>query len=207
MSISSNCATLTASFPAAVGTSTTARTVTVTLSKASTTGGLAIQSGGFLASSSFVVSNATSYTQTLSAADAGTFGINGALINIPYMPYGTSGTSAITQSYYITNKSATAGAVTGSARNQAGVACDLGSVGVAAAQAVTNLSAGINSAVAACYATGGVFPDGTRVYIDLVSNTDQISTIVNSSYNVGGNSRVVTTNDSTQVTGLQGYNR
>jgi len=200
LAISANCATITMSFPAAVGgaAGTRNRTVTLTLAKQSSSTGLAIQQGSFSDAPSFVVSNASSATQTITAAAAGTFGIDGALINIPYMPYGTSGTSLIEQAIYITNTSTTAGVVTGTARNQAGVSCNLGTVGTAAAQAVTNLSTGINNAIATCYATAGVFPAGTRVYIDLISNTAIGNTLVNAAYNVGGSSRVQVTNDSAQ---------
>jgi len=200
LSISANCATLTASMPAAVGVTAggTARTVSITLSKASSSTGLVLQQGSFSVSPSFVVSASQTATQSVTAAAAGSFTINGALVNIPYMPYGTSGTSAITQAYYITNTSTTAGVVTGTARNQAGVSCNLGTVGTAAAQSVTNLSTGINNAIASCYATAGVFPEGTRVYIDLISNTDITNTLVNATYNVGGSSRVQVTNDSNQ---------
>jgi len=200
LSISSNCATLTWSFPAAVGyQTTTSRSVSLTLSKASSSTGLAIQQGSFSVAPTFTVSNAATATQAIGALAAGSFDINGAVVNIPYMPYGNSGTSAITQAYYITNTSTTAGTVTGTARNEAGVLCNLGSLGVAAAQSVTNLSSTINAGVASCYGTAGVVKDGTRVYIDLVANAAQGNILVNASYNVGGNSRVQVVNDSNQV--------
>jgi len=203
LSISANCATLSYSFPAAVGaTGTTSRNVAITLAKASASTGLAIQQGSFSVSTVFTVSNASSASQAAIVNSAGAFGIDGAIVNIPYMPYGNTGGVLISQAYYITNTSATAGTVTGTARNQAGVLCNLGSVGVAAAQATTNISTGINSAIAGCYGTGGVVADGTRVYIDLISNTAQANTVVNATYSVGGN-RVQVVNDSMQIRNLK----
>lgn len=172
--------------------------MTVTLSKATSSTGLALQDGVFSVAPSFTVTNAQTSTQTITTRAAGNFTLNGSVINIPYLPYGNSGTSAITQSILITNTSTLAGAVTGTARNQAGVLCNMGTVGTAAAQSVTNISAGINAAIASCYGTAGVITgtEPQRIYMDLVSNTDQGSTFVNATYNVGGNSRVQVTNDS-----------
>jgi len=200
LSISSNCATLSVTKTGLIGATTTGAAVTVTLSKATSSTGLAIQDGAFTVAPSFTVTqNSLTDSQAITAFSGGSFDINGSVINVPYVPYGTSGTSAITNSFYITNTSTSAGTVTATARNQAGTSCDLGTVGTAAARSVTNLSTGINNAIAACYATAGVFPDGTRVYISLISNTPAANTILNSTYNVGGSSRVNTINDSQRV--------
>lgn len=197
LTVTSDCATLTLTNTGIVG-STAAANPTITLSKATTSTGLAIPDGVFSVQTTYSVAG-TTVAQATTAVAAGSFSINGTSIVIPYMPYGTSGTSAITQSYYIMNQSTTAGIVTGSAQNQAGVTCNLGTVGTAAARSVTNLSAAINDKIAACYATAGVYPDGTRVFVELTSNTPVTQTVVNTTYNVGGSSRVNVTNNSNRV--------
>jgi len=171
----------------------------LTLSKATASSGLQIPSGVFTVAASFTVTDATTATQSITAFSGGSFNINGVTIVVPYMPYGTSGTSAITQSYYMANNSTVSGTVTGIARNQAGTSCNLGTLGTAAANAVTNLSTSVNNAIAACYATAGVYPDGTRVYLELTSNTAAANTVLNTTYNVGGSSRVNVTNNSNRV--------
>jgi len=202
LSISANCATLTITGAASLGNTTPKKNVTLTLSKASVSAGLPIQFGRFEVASSFASSVTNAVTQAGLTNDGGTFAINGALINIPYLPYGNSGTTPITRAIYATNTSTSAGVVTGTARNEAGVVCNMGTLGTLAASSVTNLSTAIDSAIATCYGTGGVVKDGTRVYIDLVSNTAQASTIINATYNVGGN-RVQVVNDSMQIRNLK----
>jgi len=190
LSISANCATLTVTNTGFIGSSTPNKSFTVTLSKSSATTGLVIADGSFTVSPTFTVTIATAASQAITSFSGGSFGINGLVATIPYMPYGVSGTSAITQAYYITNRSTSAGAVTGVAYNEAGTSCNLGTVGTASARAVTNLSANINDKINACY-TGN-----QRVYVTLTSATPAASTEVFASYNVGGNQRVNVANDS-----------
>lgn len=205
-SISSNCATLTVSGSGLIGNSTyaAAKSINITLAKSAATLGATIADGSFTVAPSFTTTIDTAAAQTPSSLVGGSFGLNGATINIPYMPYGLSGTEAISPAIYIANRSATTGSVTGVARNQAGTSCNLGTVGTASARSVTNLSTNINNAIAACYAgsasaAASAFPSGTRVYITLTSNTAAASTEVVSSYRVGADSRVTVINDSQKV--------
>lgn len=205
LTISADCGTLTLTQSALVGTGSATSTRIITLTKETASTGLQIADGSFTASPVFTVSVSTTATQSVSAFAAGSFGLNGTVITIPYMPYGVSGTQEISQVYSLANTSATSGTVTAIARNQAGSLCSLGSVGVAAARSVTNLSAAINQGVAACYAgsssaAASAFPTGTRVFVTLTSNTPAANTIVNTTYNVGGSSRVNVVNTSTRVT-------
>jgi hypothetical protein len=203
--ITANCATLTVAGSALIGSSQTAlRNVIVTLTKTAASVGLAIADGSFTVAPSVTVTQSSASTQSFTNLAGGSFGLNGITMVVPYMPYGLSGTSEISQVYSIANRSATAGAVTGTAFNQAGSSCNLGTVGTAAARSVTNLSSGVNRAVAACYAgsadaSASAFPAGTRVYISLISNTSAASTELTSTYNVGGSSRVNVINDSQKV--------
>lgn len=208
LAISTDCGTLTfsqASFIGADSGASASSDRTITLTKTSSTTGLQISDGSFTAAPTFTVSISTTTTQGVTAFAAGSFDLNGTVVTVPYMPYGVSGTQEISQVYSLANTSGTSGTVTAIARNQAGSLCSLGSVGVAAARSVTNLSAAINQGIAACYAgsstaAASAFPTGTRVFVTLTSNTPAANTIVNSTYNVGGSSRVNVVNTSTRVT-------
>jgi hypothetical protein len=205
--VSANCATLTLAGTGFVGTSTgnAGASINVTLSKTAASAGLAIADGSFTVSPTFtVLVGTTSATQTVSNLSAGSFNINGTAMVVPYMPYGLSSGQTISQVFSLTNRSTTAGAVTGTAFNQAGSSCNLGTVGTASARSVTNLSGTINAAIAGCYAgsttaSASAFPSGTRVYITLTSNTPAASTELTSTYNVNGDSRVNVINDSQKV--------
>jgi hypothetical protein len=205
LSVSADCATLTVTETALVGSLTIDAGRTITLAKATASTGLQIQDGSFTVSPVFTVSISTTTTQSVTAFAAGSFNLNGTVITVPYMPYGLSGTQEISQVYSVANTGATSGTVTAVARNQSGSLCSLGSVGVASARSVTNLSAAINQGIAACYAgsstaAASAFPTGTRVFVTLTSNTPAADTVVNSTYNVGGSSRVNVINTSTRVT-------
>jgi len=216
LTVSANCATLTITRSGVAGASTDGTNnandgtaVTLSLTKSGTSG-LVIADGSFTVAPTFTAfqSGGRSVDRVITAFAGGSFGLNGTVTNIPYVPYGLSGTSEITQSYYITNRSATSGAVTGVAYNEAGTSCNLGTVGTASARRVTNLSTAINSAIAGCYAGSttaaiSAFPSGTRVYVTLTSNTPAASTEVNATYNVGGNSRVSVINDSIKTRSAQ----
>jgi len=208
LSISTDCGTLTFTQSAFIGADSGASASSnrvITLTKATSSTGLQIADGSFSAAPVFTVSVSTTATQSITAFSAGSFDLNGTVITVPYMPYGVSGTQEISQVYSLANTSATSGTVTAIARNQSGSLCSLGSVGVAAARSVTNLSTAINQGIAACYAgsstaAASAFPTGTRVFVTLTSNTPAANTIVNSTYNVGGSSRVNVVNTSTRVT-------
>lgn len=205
LTVSADCGTLTLTEAAVVGSGSTSAGRTITLTKATASTGLQIADGSFTVAPSFTVSVGTTSTQAVTAFAAGSFGLNGTVITVPYMPYGVSGTSEITQSFSIANTGGTSGTVTATARNQSGSLCSIGSVGVAAARSVVNVSSAINQGIAACYAgsstaAASAFPAGTRVFVTLTSNTPAADTVVNSTYNVGGSSRVNVINTSTRVT-------
>lgn len=204
--ISANCATLTIAGSGLIGASaSTAQAISVTLSKTAASAGLAIADGSFTVSPTFTVTiGSTSASQSISALNGGSFSINGTAMVVPYMPYGLSSGQTISQVFSLANRSTTAGAVTGTAFNQAGSSCNLGTVGTASARSVTNLSSAINAAIAGCYAgsttaAASAFPSGTRVFITLTSNTPAASTELTSTYNVNGDSRVNVINDSQKV--------
>jgi len=111
--------------------------------------------------------------------DVGAWSLNGSISKVGYMPYG----SGISRIVYITNRSAQSGAVSATAFNDAGVACEIASVGTVAAGSVANLSAGLDAGVAACY--GADF--NGKVAFEITANIPATSAELYSAYNVNGN--------------------
>jgi S-layer protein Slr4 len=112
------------------------------------------------------------------AGNAGEWDLNGASINVGFMPY-TAGTSRILN---LTNRSAQTGAVTVSAINEAGVECPAFSVGAIAATSILNISAAVDTGIRACY--GSDFAG--RVALSLVANIPGTQAELYSGYNRNG---------------------
>jgi len=121
-----------------------------------------------------------------STGSAGAWTLNGSISKISYMPYGTG----ISRIVYITNRSAQSGGVSATAINDAGVSCTIANVATAPKGAVTNLSAGLDAGVAACY--GASFSG--KVAFEITANIPGNKAEVYSAYNVNGN-RVLVVND------------
>jgi len=121
-----------------------------------------------------------------STGSAGAWTLNGSISKISYMPYGTG----ISRIVYITNRSTQSGGVSATAINEAGVSCSIANVATAPKGAVTNLSAGLDAGVAACY---GASYSG-KVAFEITANIPGNKAEVYSAYNVNGN-RVVVVND------------
>lgn len=117
---------------------------------------------------------------------AGEWTLNGSISKISYMPYGTG----ISRIVYITNRSAQTGGVSATAINDAGVPCTIANVGTSTKGSVTNLSAGLDAGVAACY--GAAF--NGKVAFEITANIPGNKAEVYSAYNVNGN-RVLVVND------------
>jgi hypothetical protein len=121
-----------------------------------------------------------------STGSAGSWSLNGSISKVAYMPYGTG----ISRIVYITNRSAQTGGVSATAFNEAGVPCEIANVATATKGAVTNLSAGLDAGVAACY--GASF--NGKVAFEITANIPGDKAEVYSAYNVNGN-RVIVIND------------
>jgi len=121
-----------------------------------------------------------------STGSAGSWTLNGSVSKIAYMPYGTG----ISRIVYITNRSAQSGGVSATAFNDAGVECEIDNVATATKGSVTNLSAGLDAGVAACY--GASF--NGKVAFEITANIPGDKAEVYSAYNVNGN-RVIVVND------------
>lgn len=124
---------------------------------------------------------ATAASVTTTASESGNAGewiLNGASINVGFMPY-TDGTSRILN---LTNRSTQAGAVTVSAINEAGVECPAFSVGTIGATSILNISSAVDTGIRACY--GSAFAG--RVALTLVANIPGTDAELYSGYNRNG---------------------
>jgi len=130
-----------------------------------------------------------------STGSAGAWTLNGSISKISYMPYGTG----ISRIVYITNRSNQSGGVSATAINEAGVSCAIANVATAPKGAVTNLSAGLDAGVAACY---GASYSG-KVAFEITANIPGNKAEVYSAYNVNGN-RVIVVNDTNGKTVTSG---
>jgi len=127
-------------------------------------------------------------TTAAETGNAGEWDLNGASINVGFMPY-TAGTSRILN---LTNRSSQTGAVTVSASNEEGVECPAFSVGSIGATSILNISAAVDTGIRACY--GSDFAG--RVALSLVANIPGTQAELYSGYNRNGSlSTVVNTSN------------
>jgi hypothetical protein len=126
-------------------------------------------SAGAVAGSKTIASNLTSGEWTL----------NGATVNIPYMPYGPSASRIL----YISNAGTQSGDISATAFDEKGNSYDLGVIGNAAAGTVTKISRLVDDAlVAAGFAS-------SKTSITVTVNAPESDITVYASYNVGGSDR------------------
>jgi hypothetical protein len=195
VSINSDCTKLTFTATAAQVAAGAAK-ITLGVSSASTTpttGGLLDAPQSFTvdamtysyagASAGTTGSSSVAFSST---GSAGSWTLNGSVSKIAYMPYGTG----ISRIVYITNRSTQSGGVSATAFNDAGVECEIDNVATATKGSVTNLSAGLDAGVAACY--GASF--NGKVAFEITANIPGDKAEVYSAYNVNGN-RVIVVND------------
>jgi hypothetical protein len=131
---------------------------------------------------SFTVAGVSSYgtsTESLGSANAGAWDLDGAVVNVPYMPYGAN----IGQIIYVTNKGSLDGDVTVTAFDEAGNTYDLGVVGMSKAGQVTKLTLAISEALAAQGFTAG------KLAMTITVNAQDKDVTVHAAYNVGGSDR------------------
>lgn len=135
-------------------------------------------------------SNSVTGTAKTGTLTPGSWGQGGTTVFVPYMPVG----SGITQVLYIANNSSTAGSTTITATGQAGHTCTTSAV-TTLANANTNLSDALASAIATCQAAGTVATTD-KLMLTIVSTTPVTYTEVYSSFTVSGSSRVTIPNSS-----------
>lgn len=108
-------------------------------------------------------------------ADSGEWELNGATVNIPYMPYSATASQII----YVTNASSLAGDITATAFDDKGNMYDLGKIGTAAGKSIQKVTAQVNQALGAKGFTGG------KVSITITVNVPAEDVTVYASYNAG----------------------
>jgi hypothetical protein len=129
---------------------------------------------------------ATSLTEDLGSAAAGEWTLDGALVNIPYMPYGTN----ISQIIYVTNEGTLPGEISGTAFDENGMDYDLESLGTVGAGSVKKVTAQIKDRLEKLGFTSG------KVSITLTVNAQDKDITVYAAYNVGGSDRGAVNTDS-----------
>jgi hypothetical protein len=108
-------------------------------------------------------------------AKSGEWTLNGATVNIPYMPYSATASQII----YVTNASALAGDITATAFDDKGNMYDLGKIATANAKSVQKVTAQVNQALGAKGFTGG------KVSLTITVNVPADDVTVYASYNAG----------------------
>lgn len=111
--------------------------------------------------------------------NAGEWTLNGANVNIPYMPYSANASQII----YVSNAGSQSGDVLVTAFDDKGNTYDLGKVGVSAGNRVVKLAPVIGQALIAKGFTGG------KLSLTITVNAPASDITVYASYNVGGSDR------------------
>jgi len=154
------------------GTEVTTDTITIT----PLTGSSAV----VLSAQDFKVAGAYNYGTAMSASvgsdAAGSWTLNGAVVNVPYMPYG----AGIGQIIYVTNNGSLDGDVAVTAFDEAGNDYDLGIIGSAKAGEVTKVSILIANALAAQGFTEG------KLAMTITVNAQNKDVTVHAAYNIRG---------------------
>ena len=117
--------------------------------------------------------------------NAGSWTLNGAVVNIPYMPYGPTASQVI----YVSNAGTQAGDISAIAFDNNGRTYDLGVIGTANANTVTRLQDVVNNALRA----QGF--NGRQASITITVNAPEDSITVHSAFNIGGNDRAFVITD------------
>jgi len=125
---------------------------------------------------------------------AGSFTSNGVTIDVPYMPFGNAGTSAIGHVFVLHNRSNQAGTVSISAfKNGSTTACATNSSLVTVeANSVTNISDQVRTYIANCWPTDSAVRAGLRFEANLPASTSELYT----SFTIGSD-RALVPNSST----------
>jgi len=116
---------------------------------------------------------------------SGSWDLNGATVNVPYMPYGPTASQVL----YVTNAGSQDGDISVIVFDDTGTTYDLGVVGTANANTVTKLAPAVNQALQAAGFTGG------KASITVTVNAPEDDITVHASFNIGGNDRAFVITD------------
>lgn len=110
---------------------------------------------------------------------AGSWTLNGATVNVPYMPFGPTASQVL----YVTNTGTQTGDISATAFDNNGNTYDLGVIGTANASTVTKLSKLVGDALVA----QGF--NGSQASITITVNAPEDDITVHASFNIGGSDR------------------
>ena len=183
---SDNSVTVAADYQSATVTDTSANMPAVTFTVEATDGKTVIPATTFTAETAVTYQpNTAGNVATVAnfSEAAGSWTLNGASVNVPYMPYGTN----ISQIIYVTNTSALAGEVEVTATGEDGTVYELGVVATAG-KGVTRL----HEVIATKLEEAGFNMSG-KVAFDVVVNAPEGNITVYAAYKVGEDRALVNT--------------
>jgi hypothetical protein len=130
----------------------------------------------------FTVSSVATFgttAESLGSASAGSWKLDGAVVNVPYMPYGNN----ISQILYVSNAGSLTGDISVTAFDSAGMSYDLGVIAVSEAGKITKITSEVKDALEAKGFTSG------KVSLTVTVNAQDKDVTVYGSYSVGGADR------------------
>ncbi len=152
-------------------------TDTLTITPATGTKAVVLEAQNFELAGAYT--HSTDKVASVGSKTAGAWTLNGAMVNIPYMPYGPN----VSQIIYVTNSGSLTGDVAVTAFDDKGNDFDLGVVAQATAGKITKLTGPIYDGLMAAGFTG------SKVSITITVNAQDKDITVYNAYNVGGNGR------------------
>jgi hypothetical protein len=156
----------------------TTDTLTITPTAAGTTGADVLKAQSFSVDGTYIYG--TNNSEILAVGeDAGAWTLNGAVTNIPYMPYGSN----VFQILYVSNEGSQSGDIMITAFDENGTEYNLGTVGTIGAKSVKKITAEVYDALTAAGFTSG------KLSLTVTVNAPAEDVTVYASYNVGGSDR------------------
>jgi hypothetical protein len=166
--------TLTVTYAAPVTTDT----ITITPTAAGTTGADVLKAQSFNIDGTYIYGTNTPEILATGKA-AGSWTLNGAVTNIPYMPYGDN----VFQILYVSNEGSQSGDIMVTAFDENGIEYPLGSIGTIGAKSVKKITAEVYNELQAQGFTNG------KLSLTITVNAPAADITVYASYNVGGSDR------------------
>lgn len=156
----------------------TTDTITITPTAAGTTGADVLKAQSFNIDGTYVYGTNTPEILA-TGADAGSWKLNGAMVNIPYMPYGDN----VFQILYVSNEGSQSGDIMVTAFDESGTEYDLGTIATIGAKSVKKITAEVYNELQAQGFYSG------KVSLTVTVNAPESDVTVYASYNVGGSDR------------------
>jgi len=167
----------------AYGTSVEITTDTITIAPPVNANAVVLSAQDFTLAGQYAYSSAaaTAGVASLGTAAAGEWTLNGAVVNVPYMPYSPS----ISQILYVTNAGSLTADISVTAFDDAGTSYDLGVIAQANKKSVTKIARQVKDGLNAAGFTSG------KVSLTITVNAQDKEITVYSAYNVGSDRGMV----------------